>query len=237
MAKIKSETFETQTETVEEQGTGDNFITTETVTTAITTEEQQPEEIPPKINFPYNNRTQDSYKSKGLRIPEDIKNQDQEAMFLSFVDPEQIQNIERRITKFVRVLAPDLLSGSKKHVIKEFMYYYENWYGVDWRGEQVPPVTDHIEGKYFEQDTKPAPFVNGRPTGKFTRTGQHEVHYLHYNKNTVEQIVNASDSDKDEINYVIKVGNSRLSPMGGFTYEQFRDLPFPELIKLARTST
>jgi hypothetical protein len=233
MAKIKSETFESQTETVEGEQATDNIITTEQVTTTITTEQQEP----PKINFPYNNRTQDSYNSKGLRIPEDIKNQDQEAKFLGFVDPQQIQNIERRITRFVRVLAPDLLSGSKKHVIKEFMYYYENWYGVDWRGEQVPPVTDHIEGKYFEQDTKPAPFVNGRPTGKFTRTGQHEIHYLHYNKTTVEQIVNASDSDQDEINYVIKVGNSRLSPIGGYTYEQFRDLPFPELIKLARATT
>jgi hypothetical protein len=199
-------------------------------------EQQQQAEEPEPINFPYNNKTQESYNRWQLRIPEDVKNQDQEAKFLGFVDPQQIPNIERRITRFVRVLAPDLLSGSKKHVIKDFMFYYESWYGVDWRGEQVPPVTDHIEGKYFEQDVKPAPFENGRPTGRFVRTGQHEVHYLHFNKIKLDQIIEASDTDKDEINYVIKVGNSRLSPIGGYTYEQFSTLEFPELIKLARIS-
>lgn len=198
-------------------------------TEAPLTTEQEP------IVFPYNNKTQQSYSSRNLTIPEDLKNQDQEAKFLGFVDPQQIQNVERRITRFVRVLAPDLLSGSKKHVIKDFMYYYENWYGVDWRGEQVPPVTDHIEGKYFEQDVKPAPFENGRPTGRFTRTGQHEVHYLHFGKTKLDEIIDASDSDRDEINYVIKVGNSRLSPMGGFTYEQFSTMSFADLIKLTRT--
>ena len=51
-------------------------------------------------------------------------------------------------TKIVRVKARDY--NSEKLERKEFLYYYENWYGVDYRGIRIAPTTDHVEGTYNE---------------------------------------------------------------------------------------
>jgi len=35
------------------------------------------------------------------------------------------------------------------------MVKYENWYGKDWMGRIVPPVADHVESMYNEQEKEP----------------------------------------------------------------------------------
>jgi hypothetical protein len=35
------------------------------------------------------------------------------------------------------------------------MVRYENWYGKDWMGRKVPPVADHVESMYNEQEKEP----------------------------------------------------------------------------------
>jgi hypothetical protein len=32
------------------------------------------------------------------------------------------------------------------------MVWYENGYGKDWMGRKVPPVLDHVESMYIEQE-------------------------------------------------------------------------------------
>ena len=56
-------------------------------------------------------------------------------------------------TKIVRVKARDY--NSEKLERKEFLYYYENWYGVDYRGIRIAPTTDHVEGTYNELEMEP----------------------------------------------------------------------------------
>ena len=35
------------------------------------------------------------------------------------------------------------------------MVWYENWHGKDWMGRKVPPLADHVEGMYNEQEEEP----------------------------------------------------------------------------------
>ena len=35
------------------------------------------------------------------------------------------------------------------------MVWYENWHGKDWMGRKVPPLADHVEGMYNEQEKEP----------------------------------------------------------------------------------
>ena len=57
------------------------------------------------------------------------------------------------VTKIVRLKAPDY--STKKRELKEYLVWDENWYGKDWLSRSLPPVTDHIEGFYQEQDREP----------------------------------------------------------------------------------
>src|SRR4030095_6338465 len=198
-------------------------------------EQQEDQQLISSLNFEYNDKTFRSYAAKGLTVPDHVDYQ--EIKFLADMNEDTIKQVERRITRVVRIMAPDLLSGNKKRVFKDYMFYFENWYGVDWKGEDIAPVTDHIEGMYYEQDVKPEPFVRGKPTGKFRRTGQHEVYYLEYSKEKLDEILeNNNSADRDEIMYVIEVPGMRIGPNGGFGYEAFSTKSFQELLKIGKSN-
>lgn len=106
-----------------------------------------------KIDFPYNNKTVESYTKNGLKAPDNLDMQ--ERLFLSrvSVDEKAEHNIRKEITKICRIKAIDY--SSKKLERKEFIYFYENWHGVNWRGTKIPSVTDHVSGIYYEQELEP----------------------------------------------------------------------------------
>ncbi len=83
-----------------------------------------------KVEIEYNNKTEQSYKKYYLEVPEMLNYQ--EKHFLSLVDPEN--PIERTVTRIVRLKAPDY--STKKRELKEYLVYYENWYGKDWQGRR-----------------------------------------------------------------------------------------------------
>lgn len=190
-----------------------------------------------QFNFEYNNRTVESYQKYKLPLPSQyVGEANQELTFLGRVNPEKMHEIERKITRILRIKKPDALSKGK-HIIKEYLIVYENWYGNDWKGEPIPPVGDHCEGMYYEQEIAPMPFVNGRPTGEYKRIGQHEVYYLEFTKERLDEIIGKPKqiADKDEIIYHIKMGSAQKGApkyRNTFTYDEFSRLSFDELVKL-----
>jgi hypothetical protein len=100
----------------------------------------------PDPGITWNNKTEESYSENGFSV-EDFKNT-QEKTFLSQVDLRKAP-IERTVTKIVRLKAVDYTT--EKIERKEYLYYYENWEGVNWLGIRIAPVTDHVEGYFYEQ--------------------------------------------------------------------------------------
>lgn len=170
----------------------------------------------------YNNLTKESYLRKKLVVPQNLDMQEQN--FLSQVDTSKGE-IERKVTKICRVKAVDQKDKQKKR--KEFIYYYENWYGKDWVGNDIPPVTDHVEGIYYEQLTQNIINKN-RITGK-KRTGQQIVYYIPFSKQAVDKIIeNSVGSDKETILF-----NFSNGPLGyEFPYDVFVNESFDNLARM-----
>jgi hypothetical protein len=77
----------------------------------------------------------------------------QEKSFLGSVNIEEGGPIRRAITRMVRVKSRDFESGDKMK-FKEYLYYYEDWFGNDWLGDPVVLVSGDIEGMFYEQESR-----------------------------------------------------------------------------------
>ena len=161
-----------------------------------------------------------------LMVPENLNAQ--QHTFLSKVSTKQElgHKIRREVTKIVRLKARDY--NSEKLERKEFLYYYENWYGVDWRGAKVPPVTDHIEGYYQELEMEPVINEEGEVVSN-KRSGQHTVYYIPFSKEKVDGIIEGSVcTDKDTIKYLFTDGALGYE----FPYEEFVNRSYQELVAM-----
>ena len=159
-------------------------------------------------------------------VPENLNAQ--QRTFLSKVSTKQElgHKFRREVTKIVRLKARDY--NSEKLERKEFLYYYENWYGVDWRGAKVPPVTDHIEGYYQELEMEPVINEQGEVVSN-KRSGQHTVYYIPFSKEKVDGIIEGSVcTDKDTIKYLFTDGALGYE----FPYEEFVNRSYQELVAM-----
>ena len=170
----------------------------------------------------YNNKNELSYIEQGLTPPDNLNQQ--ERNFLSKVDPK-VEPIIRTVTKIVRLMAIDYNSPNKER--KEYIMYYENWFGRDWLKRIVPPVTDHIEGRYDMILTEPVYDKNEEELIGYKRSGKRQVYYIPFSKEKVDEIItNSMGSDKKE---TIKFLFSN-EPLGyEFPYEEFVNRSYDEL--------
>jgi hypothetical protein len=131
-----------------------------------------------------------------------------------------------------RIIAIDTDDPKKKR--KEFIAYYENWYGKNWQGVPIAPVTDHIEGIYKKVERTPIVEKN-RLVGWKPRQGA-LTYYIPYDPKFIEQkIADSIGSDSGTINFFIKDNLYSMAPKGGtFTYEDFTTKTFEELKELAK---
>jgi len=190
--------------------------------------EQQREESP---IIEYNNKTWESYRANGF-LPEDPDElkafpvDKWERRFLSVVDPSKGE-IQRKVTKIVRLKAVDY--NTKKQERKEYLIYYEDWFGKDWNGSQVPPVREHVEGLYYRQEREPV-YVDRR-MDHYERSGQTPIYYIPFSKKAVDDIISKSvGTDEDTIIFLVKfTPNDRDD---SFNYKQFTNLSFTDLYKL-----
>jgi hypothetical protein len=97
-----------------------------------------------------------AYQDLDLEVPETVGRW--ENRFLNMVDVSK-GPIERSVIAMVRLKAPDYLTQEKDKTKlperKAFIYYQEMWEGKDWRGTPLNPVTEHIEGRWTKQATRP----------------------------------------------------------------------------------
>jgi hypothetical protein len=170
----------------------------------------------------YNNKTELSYKEQGLEVPENLSQQ--EKNFLSKVDPKA-EPITRTVTTIVRQKAIDYSSSKRER--KEYLIYYENWTGRDWLKRIVPPVTDHIEGRYDEVITEPV-YQQQELVG-YKYSGKRQIHYIPFSKNKVDEIIeNSIGSNKETIKFLFTDG-----PLGyEFPYDEFVSRSYEELVAM-----
>jgi len=170
-----------------------------------------------------------------------------ENRFLSELDIRQGPML-RQVTRIVRLKAIDW--SSEKRERKEHLIYYENWYGKNWLGVNIAPVTDHIEG-VFMATTKNLAFDQNTGQGLYYKKGKRlETYYIPFSKKTVDQIVSGHHSDPKEsvryindpnsIQYIVKfdaadspAGRMRYGQRTTFDYQQFTTWTFNDLYKLA----
>jgi hypothetical protein len=187
----------------------------------------------PTPNIEWNDRTEKSYSDNGFST-EQFK-ASQEKTFLSQVDLRKAP-IERTVTKIVRLKAVDY--NTEKRERKEYLYYFENWTGVNWLGIPIAPVTDHIEGLYEEAE-KEIVFDprSGEPT-KYKFKGTRPVHYIPFDRKEVDKIIkNSAHSNVETIKYVVKfaaedwdgIQGSRIGTRFEVSYDQFVNWSFKDL--------
>ena len=144
---------------------------------------------------------------------------------MSEVDVEAGEPMTRTVTKIVRLKAPDYSTPRRER--KEYLVYYENWYGKNWQGVKIPPVTNHVEGLYYEQDNEP--IIERNKKVGIKRSGQHPVYYIPFSKEKVDEIIsNSIGTDKETIIFTVISGPFSYE----FPYDKFVNLSFDELNQL-----
>lgn len=111
---------------------------------------------------------------------------------------------------------------------KEFIEYQEEWIGKNWLGEKLV-CSDNIEGVYTEVYSAPEVIFNNE-NGRSEVVGQklaggHQLYYIPFSKERVGEIITKSDSDKNEIDYIVKSGPRR----DHFTYDEFVNYSWAQL--------
>lgn len=208
----------------------------------------------PRPQITWNNGTERSLLEQGFgpegskdgKYEEPLNINNDVNRFLSEVDIKQ-GPILRQVTRIVRLKAIDW--SSEKRERKEYLIYYENWYGKNWLGIDTAPVTDHVIGVYMAS-TKNLAFDPKTGQGLFYKKGKRlETHYIPFSKKTVDQIIaghysDPKDSvryinDPESIQYIVKfdaadspAGRMRYGQRTPFSYEQFATWTFNDLYKM-----
>ncbi len=106
--------------------------------------------LPKPVEWTWNNKTWNSYIENHTSPPDSLDLQERE--FLRDVKVDK-KPITKTVTKIVRLRARDY--SSEKRQYSDFIFWFEQWDGINWLGEKLPPVTEHIEGMYYEQEMEP----------------------------------------------------------------------------------
>jgi hypothetical protein len=177
----------------------------------------------------YNNKTFQSYVKNGFadEIIHGVQAPDTRIKeFISTVD--LTKDHQRKIMTMTRLMTRDYVGDSRKKIPKEFLVSQEEWVGKDWLGRTLR-CGDNIEGVYQEVSTEPEVKWNDR-NGRSEIVGQrlvggHQIHYIPFSKEKVDEIIARSDSDKNEIDYIVKSPPRR----DHFTYDEFVNYSWEQL--------
>jgi hypothetical protein len=117
------------------------------------------------------------------------------------------------------------------------------WEGKGWNGVPLNPVSEHIEGKYNKQFTKPH---FNQQTGEvdymqLDSARAQTIYYIPYSKKAVDDIIAKSvHTDKDKgIIFTIKFGtednpfgqHQQMPSRNQFSYQQFSSWSWTEICK------
>jgi hypothetical protein len=179
-----------------------------------------------QIDFEYNNKRELEFLKYKQPLPDRLKGS-QEKVFLATVDITK-GPIERMVTQIIRTIWQDHSSPKKEN--RDFIYFYENWYGKDWQGNPLH-VTDHQQGSYTSLVRTPV-VRQGRIVGYKTKDGP-VIHYIPFDKETVDKIIASSiGTDKDTIQFKIRTSTLRHKVE---SYDEFVNFTFKDLVAKARS--
>lgn len=197
------------------------------------TEEPKPEPVKPPVNFKYNKKSQEAYTNLGLKIPDTVDRE--ERRFLEDVDL-RYGAITRRVVQVHRIRPDDPRDGNRK----EWLYYVEEWQAYDYLGNELAPVTSHIEGRYDEiiprytVDKK-----TGKPVKSDPKVGRKQTtFYIPWSKANLDKVLRMNKTtNKDTIMYYVHFGY-RYSINGDerrdntFTYDQIANSMWSDILAL-----
>jgi hypothetical protein len=195
--------------------------------------EEQAEEQQEENPFAeYNNRTYQSYvkNNHADKIPHGVEAPNTRINdFISRVD--LTKDHARKILTMVRLKTRDYVADSRKKIEKEFLVYHEEFEGRDWVGRLLR-CGDNTEGVYRKVESTPEVKWNDR-IGRSEVVGQnlagtHQIHYIPFSKEKVDEIIAKSDSDKNEIIYVVKTPERR----DHFNYDEFTNYTWEQCEKI-----
>jgi len=184
-----------------------------------------------RIDRDWNNRSRLSYIENEQKIPRHIEGADfQVAQFLSKVDHKGKFVPVRSVTRIVRTRATDWDTPHQEK--KDYVYWYEDWYGQDWLGRDIAPVTEHVQGVYEEVIMKDKINDYGDVEGK-EKKGERIRYYVPFSKKAVDDIIATSNNtDAKNIKFIFKGNQFRT---GDWTYDQFVNSTWEEMEEIART--
>jgi len=148
--------------------------------------------------------------------------------FLSSVaDPE---NFHKEIVHFIRIRAIDRLHNERNKK-KEFLIWYQNWYGYDKQGKKIPSVSDFPQGLDKQVMTSVNYNADGTTYNKIE--DEYFVHTIPFSVKTVEEAIESCpETDIERCQFSI-AGIGRT--YSGFSYEEFTKLGYDELVERGRT--
>lgn len=190
-------------------------------------------------DFIYNDKEYEAYKKyelNGIDIPaKSVRRGEHLFIQNAMGEPKRI------ITYMIREMQPD--HSTKLKTSKDFLWYLERWEGVDFIGNPISPVNDHIEGWYDEPIVKrtinpktnlPVKITKTGPNGQIVQT-EHDklkvenirrVYYIPFTKETLDNILKDTNNweNRDGIKYQLKVSPSHSDDT--FSYDQFANWDF-----------
>lgn len=138
-------------------------------------------------------------------VPRAVKAQyERENKFLAAMPIEP--TITRKITRMIR----------RKEGGKECLTFTEDWYGIDWAGRDVAPVTDRLEGILHLPRVTPVIDEKGQKIAK-DLNGSIIKYEIEFTKEKVDDILEQTNTDKEDVIYTVRTPNRR----DNCNYDQF----------------
>jgi hypothetical protein len=166
----------------------------------------------------------EALKEKEIPVAPDM--QDKE--LTSFITRADQSTVVKKIPTIVRLKFINQ-EGEGKGEKREYMIWYENWFGKDVNGHKISPVSDLPKGVDKGIETSRTTDDEGHDTYKLE--DEYWIYTVPFNPDKLDEILSETNTDADSVQYICM----GIRSFSGYSYDEFRNLPFPELEERGRT--
>jgi hypothetical protein len=188
-----------------------------------TVEYEEPKPEPKQVYFMFP-KLVDQLRSLKIDYSRTMVDQSLDSFLNSVADPN---SFTKSINNMARLREKDFLSDPA--VTKEWLMWYEEWSGYDAQGHKLPSVT---KAQGFDFQIHYSTDRNNYGQIVYKEQDRYKIYLVEWSIENFEQAIkNAPHSNIDKIGYIC----NELRSWGGFSYEEFKYLPFEELAERGRT--